>query len=118
MHKNKAMSIILNKEHYKVSSVLFILFLACVGALFILSYIFEKFGFGFENIASLILMLFLQPAVMINRWFFEIPGANLDYHYYLALGITDIIGLAIFYFLVCHLFTLIYFVLKNRRNSH
>jgi len=118
MHKNKIMSTILNKEHYKVSSVLFVLFLACVGILFILAYALEKFWFGFENIANLILMLLLQPAVVINRLFFEIPGANLDYHYYLALGITDIISLAIFYFLVCHLFTLIYFALKNRRDSH
>lgn len=45
--------------------------------------------------------LLIRPAVMVRRWFFEIPGAELDYHYYSAVGAPDYIGLAIFYYAAC-----------------
>ena len=72
-------------------------FCGLVGAVYGLSYVLEPQGPG----RLWVLALLLQPAIIARRWFFEIPGAELEYHYYGAIGLSDYLGLVAFYFLVC-----------------
>lgn len=83
----------------KRGAKLFAAFCGVVAAISALS--FAPTGAGVNNFGTGILLLLMQPAIMTRRWLFEIPGAELQYHYYGAMGFLDYIGLIGFYFLVC-----------------
>ena len=85
----------------KRSVKLFAVFCAAVAVLYGLSNVFESTASWLSGTALSILALLLQPAMVTRRWLFEIPGAELQYHYYGAMGWIDYAGLGCFYFLVC-----------------
>jgi hypothetical protein len=82
----------------KRGAKLFAAFCAVVVAAFALLFVPVA---GLDNFAFLILVLLTQPAIMIRQWLFEIPGAELQYHYYSAMGLVDYSGMLGFYFFVC-----------------
>lgn len=103
--KNKQLSTLgdctISHSIFKSASIVFTILCGIVALLFAVSHILESTANGANNFALWTLMLLLQPAIMIRRWFFEIPGTELSYHYYGVMGIFDYLGLAIFYYLVC-----------------
>jgi len=95
---------------------LFSIFCGVVAVLFGLVYIFESKGAGPNNFALWVLEPLLQPAIMIRRWLFEIPEAELDYHYHSVIGVLDYAGLVVFYFLVCLVIAWCWTLIKSRKS--
>ena len=85
----------------KLGTTLFAVLCVAVALLFGLSYVLESVGDGANNVALWALLLLLQPAMMTRRCLFEIPGAELYYHYYNMIGMIDYVGLIVLYYLIC-----------------
>ena len=108
------------KAVLKLGTILFLVFSGSVSILTAISYFVYAFGSGNENLEKVLLCpLFYisQPAIMLRRWFFEISGAELDYHYYLAVGIFDIVGLIIFYFSICLALSWLWMWLTSKKSN-
>ena len=96
MRTNRITTIVL-----KLGTTLFAILCGGVALLFGISSVTESVGYGVNNFALWALLLLLRPAIMARRWLFEIPGAELEYHYYNMTGIIDYVGLIVLYYLVC-----------------
>ena len=85
----------------KLSLRFFYILCGLIAALFGLAVILNQTGYELNNFALWLLIQLLQPAILIRRWFFEIPSAELEYHYYNTIGAYDYASLAFFYFFIC-----------------
>jgi len=78
------------------------------------SYIVESTNAGLSRLAPWVLEVLIQPAIMIRRWFAEIPGAELSYHYYGVIGVFDYISLIIFYVIVCIILAWCWVIIRSK----
>jgi len=84
----------------KRSARLFVVFCGAIVATGALAYILDLVGTNFEkNFAFWALVLLLWPAVIIRRSLDDVPQEG--YIYLSSIGMLDILGLVILYFLVC-----------------
>ena len=84
----------------KRSAKLFVVFCGAIAATGALAYILDFAGTNFEkNFAFWALVLLLWPAIITRRSLDDVPQEG--YIYLSSMGMLDILGLVIFYFLVC-----------------
>src|SRR5712691_3791411 len=84
---------------FKRAVKLFVVFLVAIPVTYGIALIFN-FGIGLlENKMFRVLLLLFEPAVMVRRELSEVQQET--YIYFLSIGPVDIVGLLIFYFLVC-----------------
>ena len=82
------------------SAKLFIVFFGAIVTIAALAYILDLVGTTFEkNFAFWALALLLWPAVILRRSLEDAPQEG--YIYLSSIGVLDILGLIILYFLVC-----------------
>lgn len=100
----------------KRGAILFTIFCGVVVLLIGFSLIFETKNADSSSLSTVAMGLILYPAIIIRRWLFEIPGAELDYHYYSEIGAIDYIGLSIFYIIVCFLIAWCWTVIRSGKS--